>query len=49
LLSIKQACAELGLTERRHIEAIFHDNAVRLIKGIMAKKNGLENQGKMAT
>jgi hypothetical protein len=36
--AIKQACAELGLTERRHVEAIFHDNATRLIKGTLERK-----------
>jgi len=36
--AIKQACAELGLTERRHIEAIFHDNAAQLIAGILDRK-----------
>jgi hypothetical protein len=36
--AIKQACVELGLTERRHIEAIFHDNAARLIAGILVRK-----------
>jgi len=38
MLSIKQACTELGITARRDIEAIFHDNAARLIDGINARK-----------
>jgi hypothetical protein len=38
LRAIKQACQELGLTARRDIEAIFHDNAARLIEGILARK-----------
>jgi hypothetical protein len=38
LRAIKQACTELGLVERRQIEAIFHDNAARLIGGILARK-----------
>jgi hypothetical protein len=29
---------ELGLTECRHVEAIFHDNTARLIAGILERK-----------
>ena len=36
--AIKQACQELGITERRQVEAIFHDNAAGLIRGILAHK-----------
>lgn len=35
LRAIKQACAELGLMDRTSVEAIFHDNAARLIDGIV--------------
>ena len=38
LRAIKQACLELGIVERNHVEAIFHDNAARLIKAILARK-----------
>jgi glutamate-1-semialdehyde 2,1-aminomutase len=38
LRALKQACAKLGLVGRRQIEAIFHDNAARLIGGIIARK-----------
>jgi hypothetical protein len=34
----KHACADLGPTGRRHVEAIFHDNAARLIAGILERK-----------
>ena len=34
LLALKQACGDVGLTGRREIEAMFHDNAARLIDGI---------------
>ena len=40
LRAIKQACDELGLADRRHIEAIFHDNAARLIQSVLQRKNG---------
>lgn len=36
--AIKTACEELGLTDRRFVEALFHDNAARLIEGILARK-----------
>jgi glutamate-1-semialdehyde 2,1-aminomutase len=36
--AIKQACEELGITRRSDIEAIFHDNAARLIDGILARQ-----------
>jgi uncharacterized protein len=32
LRAIKQACQDLGITERRQIEALFHDNAARLME-----------------
>ena len=38
LRAIKLACEELGITERRHIEAIFHDNTAQLIAGILDRK-----------
>ena len=38
LRAIKLACEELGITERRHIEAIFHDNAAQLIVDILDRK-----------
>jgi glutamate-1-semialdehyde 2,1-aminomutase len=38
LLAIKQACAEAGIQERQQIEAIFHDNAARLIRAVMTHK-----------
>jgi hypothetical protein len=30
---------DLGIFERRRIEGILHDNAARLIAGIIARKN----------
>jgi predicted TIM-barrel fold metal-dependent hydrolase len=36
LLAIKQACTDLGLTDRKTIEALFHDNAARLIQSVLA-------------
>jgi uncharacterized protein len=38
LRAIKQASQELGLNGRSDLEAIFHDNAARLIDGIMKHK-----------
>ena len=38
LRAIKQACEELGITDRSQIEAMFHDNAARLIEGILSQK-----------
>src|SRR5205823_2142018 len=38
LRAIKQACHDLGIVERRDIEAIFHDNAARLVGSILAQK-----------
>ncbi len=38
LHAIKQACDELGISRRLDIEAIFHDNAARLIAGVLAHK-----------
>jgi predicted TIM-barrel fold metal-dependent hydrolase len=38
LRAIKQACRELGIVARADIEAIFHDNAARLIEEILARK-----------
>jgi hypothetical protein len=38
LRAIKQACEELGITGRAAIDAIFHDNAARLIDGILKSK-----------
>lgn len=39
LRALKQACQDLGMTERRHIEAIFHDNAARLLAQSVAPKS----------
>jgi uncharacterized protein len=36
LRALKQACLELGLTDLKSIQSIFHDNADRLIQGILA-------------
>jgi predicted TIM-barrel fold metal-dependent hydrolase len=36
--AIKQACMDLGITARADIEAIFHDNAAKVIAGIEARK-----------
>jgi len=38
LLGLKQACAALGLTDRQDLEAIFHDNAARLIARALGRK-----------
>jgi len=38
LRAIKQACQELGITKPGPIEAIFHDNAARLIERTVARK-----------
>jgi predicted TIM-barrel fold metal-dependent hydrolase len=38
LRALKQACEELGIRDRPSIEAIFHDNAARLIESILAAK-----------
>ena len=38
LRAIKQACEELGITGRPELDAIFHDNAARLIAGILDRK-----------
>jgi hypothetical protein len=40
LRAIRQACDELGIVRRREIEAIFHDNAARLIESVLAHKPG---------
>jgi glutamate-1-semialdehyde 2,1-aminomutase len=37
LRAIKTACQQLGITDRRHVEAIFHDNAARLVDGIRGR------------
>ena len=47
LRAIKQACTELGLTERPPIEAIFHDNAARLIDGILARKANRRSESRI--
>ncbi len=36
--AIRQACEELGITRPSDINAIFHDNAARLVDGILQKK-----------
>ncbi|HEY5911364.1 MAG TPA: amidohydrolase family protein [Verrucomicrobiae bacterium] len=38
LRAIKEACEGLGITARKDIEAIFHDNAARLAQAILARK-----------
>lgn len=44
--SIQMACSELGMNSRAEIEKIFHDNAARLIEGILARQG---KPGKTAT
>jgi hypothetical protein len=39
--AIKQACADLGIADRPSIQAIFHDNAARLIASIERRKSGI--------
>ncbi|MBI4325881.1 MAG: amidohydrolase family protein [Chloroflexi bacterium] len=39
LRALKQACEELGIVDRSQIEAIFHDNAARLIQSIAAQQS----------
>ncbi len=39
LRAIKQACDDLGITERKAIEAIFYDNAWRLARKCLQRKN----------
>ena len=43
LFAIKQACQQLGITEPKHIQAIFHDNAARLIENIVGRKKPSTN------
>jgi hypothetical protein len=38
LFAIKQACRQLGMTHATDIQAIFHDNAARLIENIQERK-----------
>lgn len=38
LRAIKQAFEELEINERQHVESVFHDNAARLIDGILGRK-----------
>jgi hypothetical protein len=38
LRAIKQAFEDLGITGQKQIQALFHDNAVKLIDGILALK-----------
>ncbi len=47
LRSLRQACYELGLTERHHLEAIFHDNAARLIASVLRHQHP-EQQGRVS-
>ena len=42
LRAIKQACEELGITERSQVEAIFLDNAARLIAGVLSHKRVMD-------
>jgi uncharacterized protein len=44
LRAIRQACEDLGITGRHQVEAIFHDNAARLIEGILARKQHRRQQ-----
>lgn len=44
LHAIKQACADLGLTAPEDIQAIFHDNAARLIDGIIRKRAAVDRR-----
>jgi predicted TIM-barrel fold metal-dependent hydrolase len=39
LRALRQACDELGMTGRSDVEAIFHDNAARLIQSVLHHKN----------
>jgi predicted TIM-barrel fold metal-dependent hydrolase len=39
LRAIKQACTDLGISDRAQIEAIFHSNAARLMDGARAEKS----------
>jgi len=41
IYAIKQACADLGITDRRQIELIFHDNAASLVKRVEKAKNSV--------
>jgi len=41
LHAIKRACSDLGIRERKHVQAIFYDNAARLIAGILARKEAI--------
>lgn len=45
LRGLKQACAELGLS-RKDVEAIFHDNAQRLIDGVLGARKKQTPKGK---
>ena len=38
LRALKQALEELGLTSPEHRQALFHDNAARLIASVLARK-----------
>ncbi len=40
LRALKLACQDLGINARSEIEAIFHDNARRLIDAVLARKRG---------
>jgi hypothetical protein len=42
LRALRQACADLGLSEPRHRAAIFHDNAARLIQRALGKREGTD-------
>jgi glutamate-1-semialdehyde 2,1-aminomutase len=45
LRAIKQACTELGIVDRAQIQMIFHDNAARLIAGILSRKQQRSQKG----
>jgi hypothetical protein len=38
LFALKQACQQLGISEPKHIQGIFRDNAARLIENILGRK-----------
>jgi hypothetical protein len=46
LRAIKQACADLGITDRADLEAIFHDNAAHLIADVLAPNRKI-NRGEI--
>jgi predicted TIM-barrel fold metal-dependent hydrolase len=47
LRALRQACDTLGITDRPSIEAIFHDNAARLIESVLRRKGGCLQNGSL--